>query len=249
MSESDRKPTEPRIYFVGSHATGKTTLARYVHDRFRLPLISEVARSVLAEMEITLDRIRANLDTVNRYQHEVCWRQIREETQARGGFVSDRAFCNLAYAAEHATITRDLMRDPAIRRYMHWVGRGLVFFVRPHPGLVRDDGVRAGLRWEDVVRADGMVKLLLELYGIPYVTISVLSMQERVRLIDEVVRLRFPDLVDDARPHFRGPRLEVPSLDARVPDAPAAPGMPQPRADDVSDVPLESRRTFDRGDA
>lgn len=244
MSESDHTSAEPRIYFVGSHATGKTTLARYVHDRYRLPLISEVARSVLAEMEITLDQIRSNLDTVNRYQHEVCWRQIREETQAPGGFVSDRAFCNLAYAAEHATIMPDLMRDPAIGRYMRWVGRGLVFFVRPHPDLVRDDGVRAGLRWEDVVRADGMVKLLLELYGIPYVTVSVLSMQERVRLIDEVVKLRYAQLVDDARPHFRGPLLQVPALDEQVPDAPSLPGMPTPRV-----TPRTARDDFDPGDA
>jgi hypothetical protein len=37
-----------RIYFVGAHATGKTTLARYVRDRYGLKLISEVARSILA---------------------------------------------------------------------------------------------------------------------------------------------------------------------------------------------------------
>ena len=44
-----------RIYFVGSHATGKTTLCRYVSRRYGLPMISEVARAVLAEMETALD--------------------------------------------------------------------------------------------------------------------------------------------------------------------------------------------------
>ena len=43
-----------RIYFVGSHATGKTTLCRYVSRRYGLPMISEVARAVLAEMETAL---------------------------------------------------------------------------------------------------------------------------------------------------------------------------------------------------
>lgn len=198
---------QARIYFVGAHATGKTTMARYVSERYHLPLISEVARAVLAEMEISLDQIRSNLDTVNRYQFEVFRRQIREERLAGSGFVSDRAFCNLAYAADHSTIMADLVRDPTLAAYMKWVGEGLVFFVRPHPDLVQADGVRAGLRWEDVVRVDGMVKLLLEMYGIPYVTIATLPQQERARLVDELIRLRFPALTEDARPHFEGPRL------------------------------------------
>jgi adenylate kinase family enzyme len=37
-----------RIYFVGAHATGKTTMTRYVSRRYGLPMITEVARAVLA---------------------------------------------------------------------------------------------------------------------------------------------------------------------------------------------------------
>ena len=51
-----------RIYFVGSHATGKTTLCRYVSRRYGLPMITEVARGVLAEMETSLDHLRADID-------------------------------------------------------------------------------------------------------------------------------------------------------------------------------------------
>jgi predicted ATPase len=183
-----------RIYFVGAHATGKTTLARYVSDRYGLKLISEVARSILAEMEIGLDRLRSNIDTVNRYQVAVFRRQIEAERNAGDSFVSDRAFCNLAYTANHATVMHELFRDPALEEYMRWVAAGLVFFVRPHPDLIQNDGVRAALRWEDVVLIDGMVKLLLEMYAIPYIILSVLSMQERVRMVDEVIRLRYPEL-------------------------------------------------------
>src|SRR5262249_20129426 len=46
-----------RIYFVGSHATGKTTMCRYVSRRYGLPMITEVARAVLAEMETSLDAL------------------------------------------------------------------------------------------------------------------------------------------------------------------------------------------------
>lgn len=182
-------PSSVHVYFVGAHSTGKTTLARWVRDRYGLPMISEVARAVLAEMEEKLDRLRSDIDTVNRYQAEVFRRQIEAEEHFEGGFVSDRAFCNLAYAAHHATILSTIASDPKLRTYMESVQKGLVFFVRPHRELVVADGVRAGVEWEDVVRVDGMVKLLLEMFGIPYIPVACLSMQERVRLVERVLDL------------------------------------------------------------
>ncbi|MCA8949779.1 MAG: ATP-binding protein [Planctomycetes bacterium] len=181
-------PTAPlRVYMVGAHATGKTTLARWVRDRYGLPMIAEVARSVLAEMEAQLDRLRTDIDLVNRYQREVFGRQIEAEHKTRGPFVSDRAFCNLAYAAHHSTILGEIFRDPRLKEYMQWVKGGIVFFLRPHRELVVADGVRAGLAWEEVLRIDGMVKLLLELFDVPYVPVESLSMQERVRLVERML--------------------------------------------------------------
>ncbi|MHC4263024.1 MAG: ATP/GTP-binding protein [Planctomycetota bacterium] len=178
-----------RIYLVGAHSTGKTTLARWVRDRYGLPMISEVARGVLAEMEAQLDSLRSNLDLVDRYQSEVFERQIESESRIQGGFVSDRAFCNLAYAAHHSTILGQVARDPRLAEYMESVRDGIVFYIRPHRELVRDDGVRAGLQWEEVVRIDGMVKLLLEMFSVPYIPLESLGMQERVRAMETVLSL------------------------------------------------------------
>jgi hypothetical protein len=69
------------------------------------------------------------------------------------------------------------------------VREGIVLFLRPHRELVVGDGVRAGLAWEEVVRIDGMVKLLLEMFGVPYIPVESLSMQERVRLCERVLSL------------------------------------------------------------
>ncbi len=182
-------PDPPRIYMVGAHATGKTTLARWVHERFGVPMIAEVARGVLAEMEAQLDSLRADIDLVNRYQAQVFTRQIEAEKNVHGAFVSDRAFCNLAYAAHHSTILAEVFRDQRLAEYMTTVRSGLVFFLRPHPELVQADGVRAGLEWEEVVRIDGMVKLLLEMFDVPYIPVESLAMQERVRLVDRIVQL------------------------------------------------------------
>lgn len=184
------RPIPPtRIYLVGAHATGKTTVARWVRDRYGIPMIAEVARGVLAEMEAHLDSLRTDISLVNRYQAEVFARQITAEQKVGGPFVSDRAFCNLAYAAHHSTILGEVFRDRRLKDYMDWVREGIVFFLRPHRELVRADGVRAGLEWEEVVRIDGMVKLLLEMFDVPYIPVESLSMQERVRLVERVLDL------------------------------------------------------------
>src|SRR5438067_3833272 len=176
-----------RIYLVGSHATGKTTLCRYVSRRYGLPMISEVARAVLAEMESSLDALRTDMDLVAEYQERVFARQVAVEKQHEARFVSDRAFDNLAYVAEHTTNAFAMMSDARFRDYMRWVSDGIVFFLRPHPSLLKEDGVRAGVSWDSVVRIDGMVKLMLEQHGISYLPIESVSMQERVRAVEFVL--------------------------------------------------------------
>ncbi len=176
-----------RIYFVGSHATGKTTLCRYVSRRYDLPMISEVARAILAEMESSLDALRTDMDLVAEYQERVFARQVLVERQHAGRFVSDRAFDNLAYVAEHTTNAWAMMNDQRFRDYMKWVSEGIVFFLRPHPSLLKEDGVRAGVSWDSVVRIDGMVKLMLEQHGVQYLPLESVSMQERVRAVEFVL--------------------------------------------------------------
>jgi nicotinamide riboside kinase len=202
-----------RIYFVGSHATGKTTLCRYVSRRYGLPMISEVARAVLAEMETSLDALRTDMDLVAEYQERVFERQVGVERQHTGRFVSDRAFDNLAYVAEHTMNAAAMMNDERFREYMRWVSQGIVFFVRPHPSLLKEDGVRAGVSWDSVVRIDGMVKLMLEQHRISYLPIESVSMQERVRAVEFVLARCGLDAQDGApAPRAPAPRASAPAL-------------------------------------
>ena len=187
-----------RVYFVGSHATGKTTMTRYVNKRYGLPMITEVARSVLSEMEMSFQAIRSDMELIQEYQRRVFHRQIEEEKAQTGGFVSDRAFDNLAYAAEHASSVRGIV-GPAgaecclgyiLSAYLETVKTGVVFFVRPEKEFLVHDGVRAGVDWESVCRIDGMIKLLLEWWGIPYMPLATPSLQERTRIVDFVLQER-----------------------------------------------------------
>jgi hypothetical protein len=177
-----------RIYFVGAHATGKTTMTRYVSRHYGLPMITEVARAVLAELETSLDALRTDMDLVAEYQRRVFERQVQVEKLQQSGFVSDRAFDNLAYAAEHTLILGDLLAGDQFKGYMEWVSQGLVFFLRPHRDLLKEDGVRAGVTWDSVLRIDGMIKLMLEQSRIPYLPIESVAMQERARTVDFVLK-------------------------------------------------------------
>jgi len=219
-----------RIYMVGAHSTGKTTLARWVRDTYSLPMISEVARGVLAEMEARLDDIRSDIGLVNRYQAEVFERQLAAELEQKAGFVSDRAFCNLAYAAHHSQALPALARDDRLARYMGRVREGIVFFIRPHRELLSSDGVRAGVEWEEVVRIDGMVKLMLEWFDVPYIPVASLSMQERVRLIERVLSLagmeRKPLAARSAGPRQKWLDEALAEQAAEAPAPPAARPLP-----------------------
>lgn len=165
-------------------------MARWVSRTYGLPMITEVARSVLAELETHFETLRTDMDQVAEYQKRVFQRQMDTERLQEQGFVSDRAFDNLAYAADHTTILKDIMDQEAgkqVRDYMEWVNQGVVFFIRPHRSLLKEDGVRAGVDWESVIRIDGMVKLMLEQFGIRYLPIDTPSMQERVRAVEFVL--------------------------------------------------------------
>ena len=208
-----------RIYLVGAHATGKTTLARWIRDRYELPMISEVARGVLAEMEAQLDALRTNVGLVNHYQAQVFERQISAEQEQPGSFVSDRALCNLAYAAQHGTILSEIFSDPRLQSYMESVREGVVFFLRPHKELLVADGVRAGIDWEEVLKIDGMVKLMLEMFAIPYIPVASLSMQERVRMTERVLGLAGLDPAVPERRYLEGDPLHSAQVRGRFEQA------------------------------
>jgi hypothetical protein len=209
-----------RIYFVGAHATGKTTMTRYVSRRYGLPMITEVARAVLAELETSLDALRTDMDLVAEYQRRVFERQVQVERLNAAGFVSDRAFDNLAYAAEHTLVFADLTTTDEFKKYAEWVSQGIVFYVRPHRDLLKEDGVRAGVTWESVLRIDGMIKLMLEQLRIPYLPIESVAMMERARAVDFVLK-RTAGLSAVAPEASNAPKVvslvgnRVPTADAR----------------------------------
>lgn len=179
-----------KIYVTGSHSCGKTTLSRYISTKYGLKLINEVARTVLAEKELNLESLRANIDVVNDFQKSVFLRQIEEENKY-DNFVSDRSFDNLAYAIAHSTIFHEIIDTKELKDYIVKLKQKevVIFFIRPNKATMKDDGVRETVDWDGVIAIDSMVKVLLEMFDLKYINVNTGSMQERVRLIDSVISL------------------------------------------------------------
>jgi nicotinamide riboside kinase len=176
-----------RIYLIGSHSTGKTTLCRYISEFYNLPIITESARAVLAEMETPLEVLRYNIELVNKYQKAVFKRQLKAEKEQGSNFVADRTALDcLAYGAEHSTTMSEMLGIPEFKGYVDWLKKedALILFIRPHKTLLKEDGVRETPTWESVIRIDGMLKFLLEFYKVNYLPISAPSMQERAKAVN-----------------------------------------------------------------
>lgn len=176
-----------KVFFVGSHCTGKTTLARITSETYGVPMLPEVARLVLARKELDFDKLRHDPKTVHDYQLSVFREQMMVE-KTSDCFVSDRGFDNLAYASEHSSIFQDpSVRDDAMAYLTETaqssVSDSKIFFVRPNKSLMKDDGVRESLDWEAMCRIDGMVKFMLESFNMDYISINTTNIQERIRIV------------------------------------------------------------------
>lgn len=177
-----------KVYIVGAHSCGKTTLARYVSEQYGLPMITEVARAVLSEKELHLDSLRYDMKLVDDYQRSIFFRQLEEESKY-DKFVSDRSFDCLAYAAQHSRVLPELIRRPELQKYIDSLRGQFVFFVRPCQATLTADGVRESLTWDGVVAIDAMIKFMLSMWNLPHFQINMDNMQERTQLIDSVLAL------------------------------------------------------------
>ena len=179
-----------KVYMIGAHSSGKTTLARYVSEIYKLPMITEVARQILSEKELHLDSLRSNLDLVDNYQESIFYRQLEEEKKYNS-YVSDRSIDCLAYAAQHSRILSKLLATDELREYLSVLKApdSILFFVRPCKATLREDGVRESLNWDGVVAIDSMIKFLLQMFDLKHFSINTDNMQERAKLIDSILSL------------------------------------------------------------
>jgi nicotinamide riboside kinase len=177
-----------KIYLAGAHSTGKSTLARHIAKEYKLPMITEVARSVLSEKELSLKQLRTDLSTANDFQKAIFYRQIQKEKEI-DSFVSDRCIDCLAYTANHTSILNEIKNTKEYEDYVKSLKEtnSLIFFIRPAKETMAADGVREELTWEGMITIDAMIKCLFEFENIKYVQINTPNMQERIMTIETII--------------------------------------------------------------
>ncbi len=178
-----------KVYFSGSHSQGKSTLVKYVSQKYNLPIVNETARTILSEQELQIDSLRCNIDIANKYQKDVFGRQLIEEVKYID-YVSDRSLIDiLAYTTHHSNILPDMLAHPQLPDYLLNLKKPDVFsfFIRPSKATLRADGTRESINWDGVISIDASIKTFFKMWDIRHFQINADNMQERVHLIDAVL--------------------------------------------------------------
>jgi len=136
-----------------------------------------------------MNTLRSDIDVVDSFQEEIFKRQLDIE-KGQKSFVSDRSFDNLAYAAQHARVLNRVLESKRLKEYIrNMKGKDtFLFYIRPVKATLRNDGTREIVDWDEILRIDGAIKFMLEMWGLKYFMICSSSMQERTRLVDAILR-------------------------------------------------------------
>lgn len=178
----------PKIYLVGAHGTGKTTLAQPLAQLLGLPIVSEVARQVLAGLGVTLAQVKADARLATEFQWGVHRNQLLAEKEAleisRGkGFVADRGPDHLVYAALQAGAVAALWEDARDHYLPNLQDRdAFLFLLKPWKPFLVADGTRT-TDWDGVIAVDAGLTCLLEWRGIPYTTLAHPDLDVRISTV------------------------------------------------------------------
>ncbi len=184
--------SKPRAYFLGASGVGKTTLARYVSERYDVPMLSGATKLALEKVGCTFDDLLVDAKVADDFQRCVWEMQQaieRPHWEDGCGFVSDRSIDLLAYTAKQSRVVRELMHGVTFGCYVERMKRAHVFFVRPCEAVkAKLDGRRDRfLSPEWVWGVDAVIEFVLECEKIPYVTLGSPSLKDRVATVDAVL--------------------------------------------------------------
>lgn len=156
----------PCIYFVGAECTGKTTLVGFVEEAFHIPRLRGESARIVKDEYGGWGAIRARGKNSDGYQRAVFEQQIVMEIAQKPPYVADRCLLDsLGYASEYADNVEQLhsqLGGAVLTRLQN----GVVFLVKPHKELSVADGERLVVSYEQQVRVDAKIELLLQLHRI-----------------------------------------------------------------------------------
>jgi len=181
---------QPCIYVCGAEGTGKTDWTGRIARYYKLPMLPETARIELDCRGGSFGPLLCNPAAMNDYQRAVFDRQIALELATTPAYVADgHCLENLAYASENAQCVAELSQRLSCREYavLTRLRNGVVFFLRPHPSMNAQDGIRIGADYVAKQRIDAKLELLMQLWRVQYISVETPNAARREELIDYVL--------------------------------------------------------------
>lgn len=187
-----------RIYVCGAQSVGKTTLCRELGQHLGYQVVAEAARDIMNADKIDFNKIALDIRARDNFQIKVTKEHIARHKEAitrlesesnYSGFVFDRGIDFLVYAAGFSTRAYYLNCWSDVQEYIIALGKpeSLVILLEPHESLLKQDDVRASLNMKSSYEVTFGIKVLLEVFGIPYIYITTPDTLERVKLVANII--------------------------------------------------------------
>ena len=185
-----------RVILCGASSVGKTTLVNHILTRCpHFHQIGEVARTVMAELQINQKMLIESLETDRKLflslQLPILQRQHEEESALNAVgkyFISDRGPDALLYCEFFGdkNISDALVKNNTFVRQMLESYRSkssLVILVSPLPGVNVDDGTRTLMNTEEKACFTEMFRQFFHRHNIPFLDLQVTSLDARSELV------------------------------------------------------------------
>jgi len=135
-----------KIAFTGSGGTGKTTMAKYLSEKWDVPYIGSVSREVMAEMNVLHEDAQESMTEgmLLELQHAIMQRR-KDKIAGRTSYVTDRcALDNYVYALRRcgAAMTEEARQKWEALAVEDLLSHDLVFYAPAGLFRVEDDGTR-----------------------------------------------------------------------------------------------------------
>lgn len=197
--------TKTRIYVCGAQSVGKTTLCRELGKHLGYSVVTEAARDVMNADKIDFGKIALDIQARDNFQDKVATEHLTRHEEAitrlqnessYNGFVFDRGIDYLVYAAGFSTRAEKQLNWNSTQDYIKDLKHeeALVLLLEPHEQLLKQDDIRAGLNMKSAHEVTFGIKVLLEVFGIPYIHITTPDTLERVKLVKNIMGNEVSDL-------------------------------------------------------